>query len=234
MHESLIHLILFVVKTQQDYVYEWASRSDSYLGRLMDGYDLKNHGECSFCDSEASWRCLTCTGTPLFCCLCCRQEHRYNALHRIQYWVGNYFTDDWLYNLGVCIHLGHQGSECPKAMSGINSQHLLEGPVDDLYASPSCIRDVPDDGYSVTVGHVNGVHKIWIKSCHCNGREAEDLHLMESRLFPLSFKTVQSAFTFELLDDFRLDNLECKVAAYHYYKKLRRVTSPIFPDAVPV
>jgi hypothetical protein len=51
-------------------------------------------------------------------------------------------------------------------------------------------------------------------------------------LFATSFERIQTVFTFEVLKDFRLSNLECKTTAYQYYQKLRRLTCPEFPKAV--
>jgi hypothetical protein len=53
-------------------------------------------------------------------------------------------------------------------------------------------------------------------------------------LFPASLKRVQTAFTFAVLDDFQMDNLECKTAGMKYFSKLQRLTSNTFPSSVPV
>jgi len=50
----------------------------------------------------------------------------------------------------------------------------------------------------------------------------------------LSFKHIESSFTFELLDDVLHDNLELKASTYHYHKKLQQMTSPLFPASVAV
>ncbi|KAG2096761.1 uncharacterized protein F5147DRAFT_656558 [Suillus discolor] len=44
----------------------------------------------------------------------------------------------------------------------------------------------------------------------------------------------KSAFTFDILNDFLLDNLECGTSAMNYYSKLRRMTMAVFPHLVPV
>jgi hypothetical protein len=41
-------------------------------------------------------------------------------------------------------------------------------------------------------------------------------------------------FTFRVLNDFLIDNLECSTSAMNYYSKLRRMTSSMFPHLVPV
>ncbi|KAG1870329.1 hypothetical protein F4604DRAFT_1881284 [Suillus subluteus] len=62
----------------------------------------------------------------------------------------------------------------------------------------------------------SGVHRLEIRCCDCPNA--------------LSRKT---AFTFRVLDDFLLDNLECGTSAMNYYSKLRRMTSSMFPHLVP-
>lgn len=83
---------------------------------------------------------------------------------------------------------------------------------------------------------VTGVHEIPVHYCSCAGPlpVSNDHQLLDSGLFPATFKRVRTAFTFRVLDDFRLDNLESKTSAYHYYNKLRRLTCPAFPGSVKV
>jgi hypothetical protein len=76
---------------------------------------------------------------------------------------------------------------------------------------------------------------MWVKWCNCpNSREQQEQHLLQMGLFPVSYKNIKSTFTFKVLDDARMSNLECKSSAYQYYQKLRRATSPLFPNAVEV
>ncbi|KAG1723626.1 hypothetical protein EDB19DRAFT_1645171, partial [Suillus lakei] len=51
--------------------------------------------------------------------------------------------------------------------------------------------------------------------------------------FPASFNRPKTVFTFRVLGDFLLDNLECGTLALNYYSKLRRMTSSMFPHLVP-
>ena len=83
------------------------------------------------------------------------------------------------------------------------------------------------------VVNTNGIHHIAVVSCHCRGRENTHCDLMAARLVPTSFVRYRTVFTHAVLDDFRLDNLECKASAYQYFQKLRRLTSVMAPDSVP-
>ncbi|KAG1848649.1 hypothetical protein F4604DRAFT_1687616 [Suillus subluteus] len=61
------------------------------------------------------------------------------------------------------------------------------------------------------------------------------VHRLEIRCCELSqCVEPKTAFTFRVLDDFLLDNLECGTSAMNYYSKLRRMTSSMFPHLVPV
>src|SRR5258708_29918577 len=60
------------------------------------------------------------------------------------------------------------------------------------------------------------------------------MQLFQAGLFPASFTRPKTAFTFRVLDDFLLDNLECGTSAMNYYSKLRQMTSSMFPHLVPV
>jgi hypothetical protein len=74
-----------------------------------------------------------------------------------------------------------------------------------------------------------------VQLCQCPGAELhQEDQMLQAGLFPASFKIIKTAFTFQVLDDFRTSNLECKTSGYHYFRKLRRLTSPAYPDAISV
>jgi KDZ transposase family protein len=85
----------------------------------------------------------------------------------------------------------------------------------------------------VRVVHTNGVHHIALVYCKCRGLESTHADLMAAGLVPTSFSQYRTIFTHNVLDDFRLSNLECKASAYQYFQKLRRQTSPMSPETVP-
>ncbi|KAG1843030.1 hypothetical protein F4604DRAFT_1517518, partial [Suillus subluteus] len=55
-----------------------------------------------------------------------------------------------------------------------------------------------------------------------------------STMFPASTSRPRTAFTFDVLDHFLIDALECKTSAMSFFQKLRRLTNNAFPDSVPV
>lgn len=88
--------------------------------------------------------------------------------------------------------------------------------------------------HNMVIVDATGVHPIKVVWCGCSDAAPREVQLFELGLFPSSFKSPKTAFTFAVLDDFRLDNLECKTAARRYFNKLQRLTSPAFPQSVPV
>ena len=85
----------------------------------------------------------------------------------------------------------------------------------------------------ITIVDMTGIHHLPVVTCLCDqDHHLEDKKYLELALFPASHKEIQTVFTFRVLNDFRLANLECKTSAYQYYSKLRRLTCPAFPKAV--
>ncbi|KAG0701033.1 hypothetical protein DFH29DRAFT_876211 [Suillus ampliporus] len=100
--------------------------------------------------------------------------------------------------------------------------------------SPAYPNDFPAVGKTqITVVDTSGVHTVSIRFCQCVDARRPDKQLFEMGLFPASFTRPKTAFTFGLLDDFILDNLEYGTSAMNYYSKLRRITSSVFPHLVP-
>jgi hypothetical protein len=81
-----------------------------------------------------------------------------------------------------------------------------------------------------------GIFVHLVKWCRCNGASKQDKHLqlLRHRLFPSTTFKPQTAFTFNVLDEFLIDSLECKTSASSFYSKLRRLTNNAFPDTLPV
>jgi hypothetical protein len=80
----------------------------------------------------------------------------------------------------------------------------------------------------------SGVHRLEVRCCDCPNAMSPDIQMFRHEFFPASFNRPKTMFTFSVLDDFLLDNLECGTSAMNYYSKLRRMTSSMFPHLVPV
>lgn len=98
----------------------------------------------------------------------------------------------------------------------------------DIYtgAVPSVARPTADalNNSYVRILHTNGIHHLGMITCSCQGSEIIPLDLVACRLLPASFNRIRTIFTAQLMDYFRLCNLELKASAYQFYQLIRRLT----------
>ena len=87
----------------------------------------------------------------------------------------------------------------------------------------------------LTIVDITGVHELRTRFCRCSPLTDNPLsdQLLSMGLFPSTMKNPRTVFTFRLLDDLNLTNLEGKLSTFKYFKKLRRLTSNAFPHLVP-
>jgi hypothetical protein len=85
-----------------------------------------------------------------------------------------------------------------------------------------------------TIADRTGIFEMEVIFCVCSDTENIDEQLLQSGMFPATFKQIESLFTFSVLEDFLADNLKCKTTAQQYYSKLQSMTSKMFPNSVPV
>jgi len=175
---------------------------------------------CGQC--EGAYRCKDCFGKNWFCRDCCVKEHGRHPFHRVQTWMGDYFTNTSLKDLGLILHLGHDGYPCPTLH---NEDNPLPG--------PSSIRPPPSTS-TLTIIDRFGVYEHSIQWCRCPNRQSQDIILFRMGLFPASIHNPQTAFTFRCLNYFHIDSMECRTSAGNFYMKLRRLTNKTFPDKVKV
>ena len=84
----------------------------------------------------------------------------------------------------------------------------------------------------IRVVHTNGIHHLAIVPCQCRGEHHIILDLVASNLVPTSFTKIRTLFTVQVLDHFRLCNLELKASAYQFYQLIWRVTLLMRPAEV--
>jgi hypothetical protein len=97
-----------------------------------------------------------------------------------------------------------------------------------------CGRHDKEGNPMMTIIDRSGVHEIGVSWCSCPEAPERDLQLMMAGLFPATFHNPKTAFTFRVLEEFHLDNLECKTTPSQFFSRLRRLTNDEFPNAVPV
>lgn len=79
---------------------------------------VKGKSTCPTCHlGRAVWRCLDCLDKRPLCVLCCRTNHTNNILHRVEKWNGRYYKKGALWQVGVKLYTGHNGSPCPQSLA---------------------------------------------------------------------------------------------------------------------
>lgn len=229
------------MQSQNDYLRKWLLKFKDYLNLLIAREAPPRQRSCSICVAkDGVYRCHGCFGEPLFCTDCCRTQHRRHPFHRISQWTGTFFQHTSLTKIGLDIHLGHGGDACPNCAESDDDIFNWDDQNDE--ADEDDRSDLPQeagiptvtDKPTTTIVDKSGVHLICIRYCDCPGALSHDKQLFHMGMFPASFNRPKTAFTFAVLDDFLLDNLECGTSAMNYYSKLRRLTDSIFPLLVPV
>ncbi|KAH9024235.1 hypothetical protein EDB84DRAFT_1273986 [Lactarius hengduanensis] len=201
-------------------------------------------------------------GAPLFCKSCCVKVHRHSPFHRPLLWTATHYTPVSLHSLGYVLFFGHAGEPCPQTVEDLESLHISNQPPtpqdtpkpDGVTTAPiisDTLFDHPDipldsvDGFPdqtqrepsgnrvLTIVDRSGIFEMEAVFCVCSEMDNQDEQLLQSGLFPATFKQFRSLFTFSVLDDFLNDNLECKTTAQQYYSKLQSLTSRMFPSLVP-
>ncbi|KAH9048857.1 hypothetical protein EDB84DRAFT_1556524 [Lactarius hengduanensis] len=106
-------------------------------------------------------------------------------------------------------------------------------PLDSVDGFPDQTQREPSGNWVLTIVDRSGIFEMEAVFCVCSEMDNQDEQLLQSGLFPATFKQFRSLFTFSVLDDFLNDNLECKTTAQQYYSKLQSLTSRMFPSLVP-
>ncbi|KAN0129865.1 hypothetical protein V8E53_012337 [Lactarius tabidus] len=176
-------------------------------------------GKCSMCTKQMEIKCTDCIGGNYFCRECCLQAHMRSPFHRIAQWTGALFAPTSLCRLGFRLFLGHNGAPCPLTVE--------EDPESPAHAQPH------SGNLLITAVHNTGVFDLEILYCICPNASDRGEQLLQAQMFPSSIKNIETVFTSSVLDDFLVDNLECKTTAQQYFSKLRSITNQMFPDNVP-
>ena len=169
--------------------------------------------KCTLClQADGEICCLSCIGHHGWCRTCAVKAHQSLPFHRLQRWNGRFYEAISLQDLGFTLNLGHCGDVCPLSTR------------EDRQSN------------QITVVDSAGIFVHSVKWCRCDGDSDQDKHLqlLRHRLFPSTILRPQTAFSFNVLDEFLVDSLECKTSASSFYSKLRRLTNNAFPDTLPV
>jgi hypothetical protein len=253
------HHILTVtfVESSNNYMQEWLCHRAEYLDHILAREAPPENPACLSCSmAEGTWKCTTCFGNPIYCQKCCADVHQRQPFHRVERWMGTYFAPAWLIEIGVKLHLGHGGLKChstghSERVNTVNSIENIETDDDTdteadaetdaeftnltFQAFPN-IPNVTDNSCEsvLVVVDSSGIHRLAVRWCQCSAAARPDCQLLDIGLYPATSKKPRTAFTFQVLDEFLIDNLECKTACQTFHSKLLRLTCSQFPHTVPV
>ncbi|KDR67377.1 hypothetical protein GALMADRAFT_79915 [Galerina marginata CBS 339.88] len=216
-------------KRQRHYVQQYVDRITEILQASLSQETWRDEQQkCGDCaeNNWAIWRCLDCTFARPVCRRCMRHDHRHSPLHRIECWTGHYFRRAALWEVGNYMLITHHCGQplCSGLQWQVNAGASQNGEnlVDPMASRPTA--DALDNTY-VRVIHTNGIHHLAMLTCNCHGAENITLDLVAARMLPASFKRIRTLFSVEVMDYFRLCNLELKASAYQFNQLLRRLTS---------
>ena len=230
------------LQTQNEFLREYLSRRNGILIELLRHESLPSKNSCSNCQqSPGTHRCQDCFNSNLWCGTCCVSAHRNLPFHRIRMWNGRFFERSDLLTNRLTLDLHHYPDDC---LSNTEAQMMFDLDLSDeadefedgdLPSEPSGSATHSGSRSNIIIVSSTGIFKRTVRWCHCAKSPDQFVELLlRAKLFPASFKNPKTAFTFEVLDHFRLDALECKTAAMNFMSKIRRITDEAFPSHVPV
>lgn len=187
---------------------------------------------CAACGlQDPTIRCTDCFGSPAFCKVCIVTSHQSLPFHRIQTWNGKCFSKSSLLDEGFRLNIGHGGQPCPI------SQHQSDDWEDVMDLDTNSSHPVEEDNVrqsTMIIVHSSGIFHHHVHFCTCPGSAQKHIQLFREGLFPASTTNPKTCFTFDVLDHFYMDAMECKSTAMSFYQKLKRFTNNFLPSTVPV
>ena len=91
-----------------------------------------------------------------------------------------------------------------------------------------------EGGNVIIFVNTSSVHQLRVHYCQCPNAKCADRQFVDMGFLPASVMKPKTTFTFRVLDDFRLTNLECNTAGTSYWHKIVQKTSNVFRASVPV
>ena len=232
-------------QTQNDFLEEYLSRQHSILIELLRHESLPSRASCANCQqSSGTHRCQDCFDSNVWCDSCCVSVHANLPFHRIQMWNGRFFEQSDILTHQLALDLHHYPDDCPSISLNTETQMMFDLDISDggddfadgyQFSEPSESTTHSGSQSNITIVSSTGICQRSIRWCHCAKSPHQYAELLLcTKPFPASFKNPKTAFTFEVLDHFRIDALECKTAAMNFMSKIQRITNEAFPSRVPV
>jgi hypothetical protein len=200
---------------------------------------------CTNCQTaRGTYRCKDCFPRNFHCAMCCISAHSTQPFHRIQKFGDGCFEHSDLDNLGFLLDIRPHTDDCSlnhfpddgihTGSTSDDEEWQDDGGLEDETTKSFKFRQQHSDVDKIVVIASTGILKRSVKWCRCPNAPDKYIQLLRSSLFPATFTNPKTVFTFEVLDHFRLDALECNTSALNFMSKLTRRTNEIFPETVPV
>jgi CxC2 like cysteine cluster associated with KDZ transposases len=217
-------------KTQNDYLREWKLHRDNYLLELLSLEAGPDNNSCPSClQDQASFRCYDCISSAAICQGCCLKIHCAQPFHRIEKWTGLFWQASDLDTIGIVLHFGHHGLPCPSPPgAGVpfpteDSDEEENEPEQLLGTRKRTDVNVIGNKSRMVFVSSTGVHVRTASWCCCSEAATRDLQLFRMSFFPSSYLKPGTAFTFEVLDHFYMDAMECKTSASSFFFEIDKV-----------
>ncbi len=163
---------------------------------------------CSDCgEHPGAIQCLDCFGQQLLCKDCMVNGHQHLPFHRIEAWNGRCFLPSSLVDQGFVLHVGHRGEPCPNAHKDAEWVDMDQG---DDSAMDETVNMGPnaDQQTFLLIVDTTGIYHHHVAWCKCSAKPDYAMILFRHHLFPSSFVRPETAFTFNVLDDFYMESME--------------------------
>lgn len=228
---------------------EYVKHRQSYIFELIRLEAPPQDRRCTLCNKPGgAYRCRDCYHPSFYCTSCCLSTHAEEPYHRIQRFNGEYFERYDLDKLGVLIDIRPHSGECVYNKAGVSGLHGTyndnwDSDDDETFGQESDVfQSIPNVNTPhqsigtrrMVIVSSTGICNRSVRFCTCTNASDKHIQLLRFRLYPATSHTPTTAFTFEVLDHFRLDALECNTAALGFMSKLTRMTNEVFPSTVPV
>jgi hypothetical protein len=178
------------------------------LEAILDACCSHKYEMCSRCSIELDTplRCTSCFHLPVYCRPCLLLSHNKQPFHDVEAWTGNgYWARTTLFDQKFILPVHPRG----------------------------CSSLQEPDFTNMIVITTSRICQMTIQWCTCTKKDQAD-QLLSIRLFPATFTSPKTAFTFECLDHFLTEHSICKTTAYSFYDKLRHLTNGVDPKSLKV
>lgn len=155
---------------------------------------------CKCGRGEATVRCNLCLQAGPCCVGCMLDTHKQNPFHGIEQWQKTHWAKTSLHRIGLKVHLGHGGEECPKTTNRTTA-------------------------YNITVVSEYGITVMAAIYCQCNDAETRPYQLLRARLVPVTLQKTQHVITEGALRRWQHDSLISNASALDHLKKLDALTN---------